>query len=736
MRCRLLLAIAALWLPFPLWGAECAVDPLARYTRLGGDSDDLRLHLRADTSQGTFDRSDFAGSVAIRRGDKHLFAPEVSYLRSENLLEARAGVTMGMADAAIRGEGGSYRISEDIVRFTDGDYYLVGKAGAVNGSADKLTFNRKTRIDTFENVSYTTCERADPLWRIEARTMRLDHNAGRGVASDMTFRIGETPVFWLPYFRFPLNDQRASGFLVPTVASSSNRGLELSVPYYWNIAPNQDATFTFHPMVRRGLMFEGQYRYLDERQNGWIEGAWLPSDRAYRDDARWRVGLEHGYRFNRHWRGRIDYQEVSDIDYLDDMNGGLSLYEDWYLDRHAALYGNDDWGEVAFKVQDYERVSRNVGEKDRPYSRLPQLTYRKTWRADGVTFALDGEAVRFAKHAFGTAGRYHANSALGYRRSSAFGFIEPKVSLDLTHYDLYDVQLKNDIFRSSHDTRMLPTLSLDSGLVFERGISLSGTSYTQTLEPRLFYLYTPYRDQSTIPLFDTSSPSKSWNWLFSRNRFTGKDRIGDTNQLTTALTSRFYRTSDGQEKGRISFGQIQYFRKRKVGLHGNVRDATSHSVLVSEGEYKIDRHWRLYGLSFWDSNKRRNERDIVDLNYHLDADRYFGIGHRYTRKDYDQLSIGGGWRIDPDWRIFARHDYSLRRHRALNTVLGIEYSDCCWAWRLVGRRYRNDPGAEKTDNAVYLEFIFKGLGNIGNSTRKVLSDALPRFRPLAEEKTF
>lgn len=732
MRCRFL-AVVAFLLPLRGWSAACAVDPLARYTRLGGDPGDPRLHLRADTSQGTFDRSDFSGSVVVDRGDKHLFAPEITYLHNENLLKADKGVTLGMADAAIRGAGGAYNISEDIVNFTNGDYYLLSKTGAANGSADNLSFNRKTRIDTFEHMTYTTCARTDPLWRIEARTMVLDHNASRGVASDMTFRIGDTPIFWLPYFRFPLNNDRASGFLVPSIASSSSRGLELNIPYYWNIAPNQDATFTFHPMVRRGLMFEGEYRYLGEKQKGQLEGAWLPSDNAHDDNKRWRIGAEHSYRFNPNWHTRINYQEVSDIDYLDDISGGLNLYEDWYLERYAALYGKDDWGEVTLRVQDYERVSPHVRESARPYSRLPQLTYRKTWRIDGFTFVLDNEAVHFTKNGIGSAGRYHNNIALSYRSAGSFGFIEPKVSLDSTHYDLHP---EHDAFTSGDKNRVLPTLSLDSGLIFERDISFAGTPYTQTLEPRLFYLYTPYRDQSAIPIFDTSSSSKSWNWLFARNRFTGRDRIGDTTQLTTALTSRFYRSDDGQEKARISVGQIQYFQKRKVGLHGAFNNPVSRSVLVSEGAYKIDRHWQLYGLSFWDPNQRLNSRDIFDLRYHLDADRYLGIAHRYNREDYDQLSIGGGWRIGSDWRIFARHDYSLRRHRGFNTVLGIEHNDCCWAWRLVGRRYRNDTNAKKADNAVYLEFIFKGLGNLGSSTREVLSDALPQFRPLAEEKTF
>lgn len=730
-------------LPLPLWAAQCAVDPLAKYTTLGGNPNDNKIHVTADTSQGTYTRSDFNGAVQVQQGDRHLFAPHVTFLRDDNLFRADSGVTVGSPNAAIRGEGGLFHTDNKEAEFSSAEYYYSGAMGGVNGRANDAKFNRTTNIDTFENVTYSTCDRAAPTWHLQAKHLTLDHNTNFGTAKNVTFQIKNTPVFWLPYMTFPINGQRVSGFLMPTIGDSSSRGFELTLPFYWNIAPNQDATITPHLMTARGVGLDGQYRFMTEHQYGQLDGSFLPNDRKYDNDKRWQVDFKHQYKFNDHWHTDLRYQKVSDIDYTNDINGDLDIYDDWYLERHFTLYGdNNPWGNVMLRFQDFQRVDPDVEESDKPFSRLPQLTYNKTWNVDNFKFDLNGEAVRFQKTGEGSANRFNTNGAMSYRFNPSYGFFEPKLSMDLTRYYFHP---EDDAFRTGTRNRAVPTLSVDTGLYFDRDTKLAGESYTQTIEPRLFYLYTPYRDQSDIPKFDSSTRGLSWNWLFARNRFNGKDKIGDANQLTTALTTRFLRNSDGQEKLKLSVGQIQYFKDRKVGLYGNIKDDNSKSVFVTEGEYHIDSHWRLYGLSFWDPEKHRNRRDVVDLSYHLDADRYIGVGHRYNREnyerfdrddDYNQISIRGGWRINPAWRVFARYDYSQEYNRTFNILGGLEYDDCCWAWRFVGRRSRDNPYDDKMNNAFFLEFVFKGLGNLGSSTRQVLREEIPEFRPLAGEDSY
>lgn len=736
---RLLILISYAATPLSTLAAQCVIDPLAQYTELGGDPNDNRIHVQADTSESNFTTANFSGAVNLRQGDVHVIAPKLDYDRDSATVTGDDGITVGMPQAAIKGEQGQYLISQDTARFQNAQYYLSPRNGSAidlrktpgsKGHAEKAEFNRQSNIDTLETITWTTCGREAPVWEIKAKHLILDHNTNRGVAKDMTFRIKGTPVFYFPYFSFPITNDRATGFLTPSIASSEDRGIELVLPFYWNIAPNQDATFTLHPMTKRGIMVEGQWRYLSKHQEILLEGTFLPSDHAYDHQNRWRNRFEHKYTFNDYWNTEILYQNVSDIDYLDDIDSGLNLYDDWYIERHARLNGQGDWGNLMLQVQHYKRVSPEVTENSTPYARLPQLTYDKTWNINGLKIGINSEAVRFQKKHKGSANRFTMGGEVSYRLSNSYGFLEPKLSYNIRHYQFNP---DNSAFREGSKTVALPTFSLDSGLIFERNFSYSGEGYTQTLEPRLFYLYTPYKDQSDIPLFDTSDLSKSWNWLFARNRFSGGDRIGDANQLTTAVTTRFYRNRDGQEKARFSIGQIQYFRDRKVSLDNSI-DNNSKSVIVSEGAYQIDRHWSLYALNFWDPNKRRNERNIADIRYTLDNDRYLSFGHRYNRDDYDQLSLGGGWRINPEWRLFARQDYSLRYEHNINTLIGVEYNDCCWAWRFVGRHYRNNPEDKRAHNTFYLEFIFKGLGNMGSSSGTLLKSQLNNFQPLPQEK--
>lgn len=732
---RFIYIVSAGILPLPLWAAQCVADPLAAYTQMGGNPHDKRIHVQADNSESDFAIAQFTGSVNVRQGDKHLFAPKVNYDRDAGLLTGEQGITLGMPTAAVSGEGGQYRLNEDVVTFQRADYYIVAKdenGSSAKGRAEDAEFNRQTNVDTFKAVTWTTCERQSPVWQVKADALTLNHNTNIGVAKDATFRIKDTPVFWLPYFSFPIGHQRATGFLMPSLASSEERGFEAVIPFYWNIASHMDATFALHPMTKRGLMLDGEYRFLTQSSQGKVSGSFLPRDSASEHGKRWRIGGEYVYRLPQNWRFDVNYQGVSDVNYLADINSGLNLFDDWYLERHARLTGSGDWGKVVFQTQHYKRVSADVTDADTPYSRLPQLFYSNSWHIGHFTLGILGEGVRFQKHHYGDASRFQIEPSMSYRFDRPYGYLEPTVSLNLRHYAFHP---DNQAFRTGSKNLVVPTVSLDGKLIFERSIHAGDADYTQTLEPQLFYLYSPYRHQNDIPLFDTSEQSLSWSGLFARNRFLGSDRIGDANQLTTALTTRFYRNSDGQEKFRFSLGQIQYFRDRKLQLNSTTPIKSNKSVIVSEANYQIDKHWSLYGLSFWDPNKQRNERDIVDLRYTLDADRYIQFGHRYNRDDYDQLSLAGGWRIRSDWRVFARQDYSIRHHRGINTMFGVEYNDCCWAWRLAGRNYRNHPNDEKSHNAVYLEFIFKGLGNMGSSTGGLLKDQLYNFKPLPQERT-
>ena len=712
---------------------QCPVDPLVHYTNLGGDREDEQLHIDSDLSEGDFSQTEFEGRVNLRYRDMHLQAPRLRYSPESGNVELLEGGTFGSPRLAVRATDGQYNAGEDTGRFSRAEYLMKNEHGMVAlGAAEKVVIDRDHQEGLFHNVTWTTCERASPVWNLKAKNLRIDNVEERAYVHDVTFHIKDMPVFYLPYLSFPVSNKRASGFLMPSAGSSSTRGLEVYVPYYFNIAPNQDATLALRPMSKRGLMLEGEYRYLDEKQYLEAQGTFLPAD-LKTDDNRYSTRLRHQYRLNEQWSTDTLYQSVSDLHYLGDFKSPVRTHDDWYFERYFRVDGRTDYGNVLFRFQDFKRTDANVLPGSDPYSRLPQVHYNNAWRFGHLEIGMFSDFTRFRKSGLGAANRFDNELSIGYRIDRPYGFLEPKASVSFTHYDFAS---RRDALRGQKINRTLPTLSIDGQLEFERDFNWAGDSWTQTLEPRLFYLYTPYKDQSMLPLFDAAERDLSWEMLFARNRFSGSDRIGDANQLTTAVTTRFFRHSDGQEKLNLSLGKIEYFKDRKVRLYGNEPERESRSALVAAGKYNIDRHWSISGISFWDMGKNEMRRDRIKLRYTLDEDRFVDLSHYYNRNDYDQISLSGVWRINDRWRGFARQDYSFHASRAFNSVLGVEYDDCCWAWRLAGRHYRDSPESNEQHNAVYLEFVFKGLGNMGSRSGGMLENQIDGFRRLAEEREF
>lgn len=725
--------VSLLLLPAAAFGAQCPVDPLDRYTALGGDAGSERVDVTADHSQASYDDALFTGSVEMQQGDKHIFSPKLTYHREADKVETEGETIFANAALAVTGRDADYDLSQRIIAIEDAEYYLKSGNLAAIGAAKQAQLDLDSKVSHFVEPTWSTCPRNDQVWSLKADKLRVDREAGQAVARNVTFRIKDVPVFYSPYFSFPTDGRRASGFLTPSAQMNDGSGVVLNIPYYWNIAPNQDATFALRPMTKRGVMLGAEYRFLGQRQSGVLSAAFLPQDKNAFHANRWSWRGDYQYRFNDAWRADVRYQAVSDLDYIDDFANDLSVYDQWYLERHAAVNGATPYGDVLLRVQDYARVSSKVNEADAPYARLPQLRIDKHWQQDGWRFAFAAESVRFAKPDAVEGWRNSIDAEAAYRLAREYGYLEPKISAHLAHYRLSDTDAA---YPQRTVNRALPTLSLDGQLEFERDFAFFNKQWRQTLEPRLFYLYTPYKDQSAAPNFDSSLASPSWSWLFSRNRFVGGDRIGDANQLTTAVTTRFFDPEDGQEKLHLSLGQVQYFADRRVTLPGKpVRDR-GRSDLIVDGAYQIDSHWNIRGLGFWDMDERHNRRSIVDVRYNLDPDRFAGISHRYEESDYDQLSLYAVWRFDSRWRAFMRQDYSLRHERSLNSLAGVEYNDCCWAWRLLGKRYRDDPAASQLRNALYLEFVFKGLGRIGNGSGSVLANEISGYRPLAEERRF
>lgn len=711
-----------------IWGL-CAPDPLAaEITPDTGAPEDSPIDFTADTAEASSLEAMLEGSVEVRRGDQRLRAPLVTLDRTNNLLHAEQGVIYGDPQLAVRSRAGDVDLNNRVGRFDSAEYYFMERNAQGSASRVEIDYNRQR--SHLEQVTFSTCERGREFWQIRSADLRVDHAKGRATARNMTFAIKNVPVLWLPWISFPIDDQRHSGLLSPQARFDSDSGLDLALPWYWNIAPNQDATFTPRILTERGLMLGAQYRFLRPRHRGEIAFEYLPDDQEFGDD-RGSLFLRHqatpfeGVRFHTD----LLYQEVSDQDYLDDFGNRLDLLSTTSLERHLdSIYYAGHWSFRA-RIQDFQTVDNEIFPPDDPdaelYSRLPQFQFNGAWpdRLLGFNYQFYGELVYFDHDSRVTGLRADLMPTLSLPLEWTAGFVEPRLSYRYTAYRLQDNLAPG---QADAPDRGAPVLSIDSGLFFERPVSFGDWSGIQTLEPRLFYLYVPFRDQDDIPVFDSTEIDRSYPWLFLENRFTGADRLGDANQLTTALTTRLLESGQGREQLRVSVGQIQFFEDRRVTLDAaeNIENESNRSVVIGELAATLPKGLSLRGTLQWEADDSDTRRSSLDLGYRPRQGRLFNISHRYRQGELEQVDLSMLWTFNDRWRAVARWNRALREDRTLDAFLGVEYGECCWTLRALVRRHRDEPDDLDPRNSVALQLELKGLGGVGSSVDKLLEDAI------------
>jgi LPS-assembly protein len=552
-------------------------------------------------------------------------------------------------------------------------------------------------------------------------------------------RIGGVPLFYTPWAQFPIDDRRRSGLLMPSFGNSSDSGFELAVPYYWNIAPNRDATITPRLLSKRGMQLGTEYRYLyandaDPRltQQGEIDLEVLPADDVYGDD---RIGLqvEHLGRPADRWSVGLAAGYVSDRDYMRDLGGTLADSNANYVERRGFVaYSATDWSLVG----QFNYLQPLVDA--RPYQALPQVLFDYAPYGDGLLrYGMQGELVHYDR-AGGPDGLAEVTGArldllpwFGARAERPWGFLEPRVGLRHTGYRLDDQLAGSD----AQPTRTLPVASVDGGLYFDRA-AFEGT-LRQTLEPRLFYLHVPYENQNDLVtdlrgdevVFDSGLPQFGWNSLFRDNRFSGADRVGDANQLSIGVTSRFVDDRSGAERARLDLGQILYFRDRKVTLPGQAVETESSSPFVGRATASLGRGLGVTGELVWDPHSERTELGTFSLSYQPDLVRLLRVAYRDNGSDIEQLDLGISWPVATNWHGVARWLYSLEAETSLETFAGFEYKSCCWAARLVLREYVPDTlFPDEKDTAMMFQLELSGLGRLGDDITGFLRSSLPGYR--------
>ena len=709
-----------------LW-AHCEPDPLAESITAAGASDlgEEEIRFSADQSEVSPSLAVATGDVLVEQGDQRLRAPKVALNRERGLLSAEQA-DYGAPELAVRSQSAEVDLNQETGVFNQAQYYLSLRNA--QGSAEQIKMQRRERRSQLYNVDYSTCARGQEFWQLHAEQLQLDESQGRGIARDISLYIKDIPVLYLPYISFPINEQRQSGWLVPKFGYGSDTGLDLTFPYYWNIAPDQDATLYPRLLGERGLMLGLEYRFLNTRDNGNIRLEYLPDDREF-GDHRGAFRVRHKANPANSLYTDLLYQYVSDDNYLEDLDNRLELLSPNYLERHLdVFYSGDSWQALA-RVQGFQTLDNDLfTPEDEPYDRLPQLRFDGSWRRGVIpqelNYDLHSELVHFDHDNKTTGTRLDVHTALSLPLEWSAGFVKPRLGYRYTAYHLNDTE-------QDRPSRSAPTLSLDSGIFLERPVQWdwSGPSL-QTLEPRLFYLYVPERDHADIPLFDTTEVDRGFSWLFLENRFTGADRLGDANQLTATLTTRVLDSDDGAERLRASIGQIFYFDAPSVGLDEPLPTEADRSPLIAEAALALDGGWSLSGALQWDTEQSRTERSALDLRYRPAEHHLLNISHRFADDELEQLDVSALWSLGSRWRAVGRWNYSLQEKRNLDLLAGLEYSDCCWALRMVARHYRDDPDDEDAKNSLFLELELKGLAGVGSNINSLLQDTIFGYQPL------
>lgn len=618
-------------------------------------------------------------------------------------------------------------IDDDVFRTGKSEYELDLNGKRATGTASSMARLANGHF-SMQTATYSTCPPGDQSWYVRADRIDLDTEEGIGTARDLRLVFKGVPLLALPAFSFPISDKRKTGFLAPVIARGERTGLEVHMPWYWNIRPDFDATFTPRFMSKRGTQLQTELRYLNQ-QGAWTLDHEHLQDRELNGDSRYFTQLLHNGSFNADLTSTIVARRVSDKDYLDDLGDSLQVASITHLEQRADL--NYDRGRVKAlaRLQSFQTVDENIRAVDRPHRRMPQFKVeaRSERLPLGFRSEIAGEFVYFDKEDAVTGARIDVQPRVSLPIVRDAWFFKPSVSHRFTYYSLNNTD--ESIDRTS--SRNLDTLSIDSGLLFDRITDTEGS--IQTLEPRIFYLRVPYRNQSEIPLFDSSAFDFNISQLFRDNRFSGTDRVADANQLSLALTTRMIDGRDGRERFRASLGQIQYFDDRRVKLSADESTETRDSSdIVGEVSTTLTNHWIGKASIQWNPDEEKTVRSALLLGYRPGPNKIINVAHRVVNSEAgnekaEQVDFSGLWKLGGSWRIAGRWNYSLDADRSIESLIGLEYESCCWATRLAARRFIADNG-EDHDSSLYLQLVLKGLAPLGQNYGALLENAILGYR--------
>ncbi|MBK7904476.1 MAG: LPS-assembly protein LptD [Proteobacteria bacterium] len=703
----------------PAPGDRCAVqsviDPRIEEL-LKADPDDPQIHVTSDTGElGRAGDAELRGNVQIRMGQRLLTADQASINAEQRSVELNGDIEYLDPQMHVRGKGGSFQ-EGGVGNFEGAEFEL--REQSVRGAAANARI-RQSGLIGLEGVRYTACPPGNEDWSLAAGAIEIDQKALIGTGRDVRIEFLGVPVFYTPWISFPVGDQRKSGLLFPTIGSGSRTGTQIAVPYYWNLAENYDATLTSRWYSSRGIRLDPELRYLSDRSRSQLNVEYLVNDQET-GEARGVIDWRHVTRFAPRTRLLIDATDVSDNDYFEDFGVGFEGTSVQFVNRYIELRHDTAAWTLNARAQGYQVIDNTLAAEDEPYRIAPQLSALGRWRdfAGGLSGSLFAEATNFQRELGPQGVRLDAEPSLEWRVDRNGGFFAAGAAYRYTQYLLDQTAAGAD---DSPD-RSLPSASLDAGFTMERASGSQGTRI-QTLEPRMLYLYVPYKNQDDLPVFDTGIPDLNLVQLFRTNRYVGPDRIGDANQVSVGVTTRLLDSSRGRQYLSATLGQAFYFQDPRVALPDEpVRDRSTSDV-VAEVELNAYKNWNARFAYQWNPDETQGERSETFVQYNPTPGRVVNVGYRFRRDLLEQVDVSGAWPINNQWRGFARFVYSLQEEKTLDQFLGLEYSSCCWAVRVIGRRFISSrSGAAETSIGLQLEL--KGLSSVGVDNEAFLREAI------------
>ena len=711
---------------FDLLNGELHVVGNARYEGNGNTVSGPELRLRLSDSIGEMEAPSFTLNATAGRVSK----------------KDEGKAATDIVGTLFKNDGASATAYDDNVFDMDiedssGTPAVARKTSGSRGDAKVMYFEGPDKKH-LKSATYTTCEAGRDDWYLKASDLEIDSYSKSVTARNARIEFQGIPILYTPWINFSYINQRKSGFLQPTVGTTSLSGFEVSLPYYWNIGPDRDATLTPRYLSKRGVQLQGQFRYLQPNYSGIDSIEYLPNDditgrnRDYEN-------LNHEQVFGHGWSGGFHFEHVSDDQYFSDLSTHIIVTSQVNLSQQAHInYAGDVWqfNGLVQKFQTLDGVSY-------PYERLPDLTLNgnKDWgpgkadiKTQWVKFDRSNVAPLTVTEPNGailttavTGERFNAYPSFTVPLPRPYGYITPKFGISYTDYKLdnpgFILNGVPGIYQS--DSRTLPIFSVDSGLFFERNLRVVNNNYTQTLEPRLYYVYIPYRNQSNLPVFDSGQSDVNLSTLFSENQFSGYDRINNANQLSMAVTTRLIDNKTGTERLVATLGYRYFFSDLKVGLPGTTLPAKNPSDIVTAITARLLNHWNLDAGWQFNTDTARTTKANIGTSYNPEPGKVLNLSYRYTKGSVEQINISGEWRLGGNWYGLGRWNYDLLEHHNIEGLAGLEYDAGCWQARTVLQSV--STATANTNYAIFIQLELGGIASIGANPLDLIKRSIPGY---------